>query len=58
MRFSVVPANGVAQYDSNAIRVENVQRNQIGHIPRQMAAKLSSYMVRPIAPPVGLLVAH
>ena len=32
------------QYDSNAIRVDNVQRLQIGHIPRQIAAKLAPYM--------------
>ena len=34
-------------YDSNALRVENVQRQQIGHIPRTMASKLAKYMVRP-----------
>lgn len=33
-------------YDSNALRVENVQRAQIGHIPRTMASKLAKYMVR------------
>lgn len=33
-------------YDSNALRVENVQRDQIGHIPRATAAKLAKYMVR------------
>ncbi|CDM29470.1 hypothetical protein DTO013E5_5196 [Penicillium roqueforti] len=32
------------QYDSNAIKVTNVMGAQIGHIPRQMAAKLASYM--------------
>ncbi|KAJ5198849.1 Zinc finger RING-type [Penicillium cf. griseofulvum] len=32
------------QYDSNAIKVENVMGAQIGHIPRQMAAKLAAYM--------------
>ncbi|KAL8849641.1 MAG: hypothetical protein Q9221_005408 [Calogaya cf. arnoldii] len=32
------------QYDPNAIRVSNVMRAQIGHIPRQMAAKLARYM--------------
>ena len=31
-------------YDSNALRVENVQRTQIGHIPKTMAAKLAKYM--------------
>ena len=31
-------------YDSNALRVENVQRDQIGHIPRTMAAKLAKHM--------------
>ena len=33
-------------YDSNALRVENVQRAQIGHIPRTMASKLAKYIVR------------
>ncbi len=33
------------QYDSNALRVENVQRDQIGHIPRTIAAKLAKFMV-------------
>ena len=33
-------------YDPNALRVENVQREQIGHIPRTMASKLAKYMVR------------
>lgn len=37
------------QYDSNALRVENVQRAQIGHIPRTMASKLAKYIVRPVA---------
>ena len=31
-------------YDPNALRVENVQRAQVGHIPRAMAAKLAKYM--------------
>lgn len=31
-------------YDSNAIRIDNVQNTQIGHIPRQMAAKLAKFM--------------
>jgi SWI/SNF-related matrix-associated actin-dependent regulator of chromatin subfamily A3 len=31
-------------YDSNAIRVDNVLLRQIGHIPRQVAAKLARYM--------------
>lgn len=33
------------QYDRNAIRVDNVMGAQIGHIPRQIAAKLAPYMV-------------
>lgn len=33
------------QYDSNAIRVDNVMGAQIGHIPRGVAAKLAKYMV-------------
>jgi SWI/SNF-related matrix-associated actin-dependent regulator of chromatin subfamily A3 len=30
------------QYDSNAIRIDNIQAKQIGHIPRQVAAKLAN----------------
>lgn len=33
------------RYDSNALRVENVQQDQIGHIPRTVAAKLAKYIV-------------
>lgn len=33
------------QYDRTAICVDNVMAAQIGHIPRQVAAKLASYMV-------------
>ncbi|KAI1094882.1 SNF2 family N-terminal domain-containing protein [Rostrohypoxylon terebratum] len=31
-------------YDSNAIRVDNVMRSQIGHIPRNIASKIAPYM--------------
>ncbi|KAI1767745.1 SNF2 family N-terminal domain-containing protein [Hypoxylon sp. FL1150] len=31
-------------YDSNAIRVDNVMQQQIGHIPRNLAAKLAPYL--------------
>ncbi|KAK2067652.1 hypothetical protein P8C59_001368 [Phyllachora maydis] len=31
-------------YDSNAIRVDNCYRQQIGHIPRNVAAKLAAYL--------------
>jgi SWI/SNF-related matrix-associated actin-dependent regulator of chromatin subfamily A3 len=31
-------------YDSNAIKVSNVQGQQIGHLPRTIAAKLAGYM--------------
>ena len=31
-------------YDSNAIRINNVHGTQIGHIPRNLAAKLAPYM--------------
>lgn len=31
-------------YDSNAIRVDSVQRDQIGHIPRVVASKLAPFM--------------
>lgn len=33
------------QYDRNAIRVDNVMGAQIGHIPRNLAMKLASYIV-------------
>ena len=32
------------EYDSNAIKVSNVQGEQIGHLPRGLAAKLARYM--------------
>jgi SWI/SNF-related matrix-associated actin-dependent regulator of chromatin subfamily A3 len=32
-------------YDSNAIRINNVQGTQIGHLPRNLAARLAPYMV-------------
>jgi SWI/SNF-related matrix-associated actin-dependent regulator of chromatin subfamily A3 len=32
------------QYDLNAIRVDNVRGNQIGHIPKGVAAKLAPFM--------------
>jgi hypothetical protein len=31
-------------YDNNAIRIDNVVREQIGHISRQVAAKLAPFM--------------
>jgi SWI/SNF-related matrix-associated actin-dependent regulator of chromatin subfamily A3 len=31
--------------DSNAIRINNVQGTQIGHLPRNLAAKLAPFMV-------------
>lgn len=31
-------------YDSNAVRINNVYGTQIGHIPRNLAAKLAPYM--------------
>lgn len=31
-------------YDRNAIRIDNVQQQQIGHIPRKIAEKLARYM--------------
>lgn len=35
------------QYDYNAIRVDNVFGNQIGHLPRKVVEKLAPYIVRP-----------
>ncbi|THH01126.1 hypothetical protein EW026_g1525 [Hermanssonia centrifuga] len=34
------------KYDKNAIKVENIGRTQVGHIPRQIAVKLSPLMDR------------
>lgn len=34
------------QYDSNAIRVDNVMGNQIGHFPRAVVSKLAPYVDR------------
>ncbi|CZS99922.1 related to helicase-like transcription factor [Rhynchosporium graminicola] len=31
-------------YDSNAVRINNVHGNQIGHLPRNLAEKLAGYM--------------
>ena len=42
------------QYDSNAIRINNVHGDQIGHIPRNLAAKLAPYLVS-ISPSFMLL---
>lgn len=42
--FVIVRREPGNPYDSNSIRIENVRRDQIGHIPRQMAAKLAKYM--------------
>lgn len=33
------------QFDSNAVRVDNVVGDQIGHLPRKIVEKLSPYMV-------------
>ena len=43
-RYVVVRRQPENQYDSNAIAIENVQRDKIGHIPRTVAAKLARYM--------------
>ena len=32
-------------YDSNAIRINNVQGTQIGHLPRDLASKLAGFLV-------------
>lgn len=36
-------------YDSNAIRINNVQGTQIGHLPKTLAASLAGFMVRVLA---------
>ena len=37
--------SNLLQYDSNAIRVDNVLGHQIGHIPRNVASKVAPYVV-------------
>jgi SWI/SNF-related matrix-associated actin-dependent regulator of chromatin subfamily A3 len=34
------------QYDKNAVRIDNVMRQQIGHLPRNLVAKLAPYIDR------------
>ncbi|KAJ5182740.1 Zinc finger RING-type [Penicillium capsulatum] len=46
------------QYDRNAICVDNVMAVQIGHIPRQVAAKLASYMDTKDLLVEGVLTGH
>ncbi|KAL4966801.1 DEAD/DEAH box helicase [Aspergillus stella-maris] len=43
------------QYDRNAIRVDNVMGAQVGHIPRNMAAKLASYLDNRLLSVEGIL---
>ncbi|KKK16658.1 SNF2 family helicase [Aspergillus rambellii] len=43
------------QYDTNAIRVDNVMGVQVGHIPRQVAAKLAKYMDQSLLLVEGIL---
>ncbi|KAL2865645.1 DEAD/DEAH box helicase [Aspergillus lucknowensis] len=43
------------QYDRNAIRVDNVMGVQVGHIPRNMAAKLANYMDHRLLDVEGIL---
>ncbi|KAK3046359.1 hypothetical protein LTS18_013386, partial [Coniosporium uncinatum] len=46
------------QYDRNAIQVQNVQRDQIGHIPRTVAVKLAKFMDGGSLRVEGILVGH
>ncbi|KAF2266380.1 hypothetical protein CC78DRAFT_513897 [Lojkania enalia] len=46
------------QYDSNAIQVLNVQGEQIGHIPRNIAAKLANYLDKRSIVPEGFITGH
>lgn len=48
--FVIIRREPSNPYDNNAIRVDNVRREQIGHIPRVMASKLSNYMVKSSSP--------
>ncbi|KAL4883309.1 SNF2 family N-terminal domain-containing protein [Aspergillus karnatakaensis] len=43
------------KYDRNAIRVDNVMGAQVGHIPKNMAAKLASYLDNRILTVEGIL---
>ena len=43
-RYIIVTREPSKPYDSNAIKIENVQHEQIGHIPRNMASKLARYI--------------
>ncbi len=43
--FQMIQREPSNPYDANAIRVNNVHGNQIGHIPKNLAAKLAPYMV-------------
>lgn len=33
------------KYDSNAVRIDNVMGDQIGHLPRVLVSRLAPYMV-------------
>jgi hypothetical protein len=38
--------SNLLQYDPNAIRVDNVVGDQIGHLPRKIVEKIAPYVVR------------
>lgn len=42
--FVVVKREPSNPYDSNAIRIDNVRREQVGHIPKGIAKKLAKFM--------------
>ncbi|KAK7546073.1 SNF2 family N-terminal domain-containing protein [Phyllosticta citricarpa] len=46
------------RYDINAIKVLNVHGHQIGHIPRQLAAKLARYMDNRSLAVEGVITGH
>jgi SWI/SNF-related matrix-associated actin-dependent regulator of chromatin subfamily A3 len=39
-------SDGTSQYDPNAIRMDNVMYQQIGHLPRKVVEKVAPYLVR------------
>lgn len=42
----LVLMSNLLQYDPNAIRVDNVVGDQIGHLPRKIVEKITPYVVR------------
>jgi hypothetical protein len=52
LRHGLVSMSNLLQYDPNAIRVDNVVGDQIGHLPRKIVEKIAPYVVRSYHIPV------